>query len=466
MRLAQLRCALATPLDASSLVAFRALFGLLAALATVRVVALGWVDELLSEPAFHFAWIPGLEPASAPVLHGLFALQFVAGLAIAVGFAPRAALVLWLLSFGYVELLDKALYLNHYVLFSLLGVWLLIAPVHGGHGPGEATRVPAWTLYLLRAQVASVYLWAGLAKLNPDWLLAAQPLRTWLGARADVPLVGPLLAQPLTAYVMSWSGALYDLLIPVLLLVPRTRALGLVLVVGFHVAVGLLFPIGIFPLLMMASATLFLDPSWPRALGGRVPRWRSSRTADPPQHAPPEHDHRNAPAQHDAHAPRVAARPLGVPATLLWTLLVTLMLAFPARFLVYGERVSWTDVNWTERGYRFAWRVLLNEKTGLVDFRVVEHGTGRVWRVMPRAELSPLQDTQMRTQPDLIRDYALHLQRVHRREGRDVAVYADSWASLNGRPTQRMIRGEVDLTQPLAALEEQHWIVPLGADAR
>ena len=40
-----------------------------------------------------------------------------------------------------------------------------------------------------------VYVFAGLAKLNADWLLDAQPLRIWLAARSDLPIVGPLLAQ-------------------------------------------------------------------------------------------------------------------------------------------------------------------------------------------------------------------------------------------------------------------------------
>lgn len=440
-RLRRLRIALATPVDAASLVAFRMLFGVLVVLAAVRFVAMGWVDELLVQPTFHFAWIPGVEPASREGLYALFALQALAGLSIAAGVRTRAALIVWGLAFGYVELLDKALYLNHYVLLSLLGVWLALVPLHGRRCALPA-QVPAWSLYLLRAQVASVYLWAGLAKLNPDWLLAAQPLGTWLEARADLPVVGPLLASPATAYAMSWGGALYDLSIPFILLSPRWRTLGLWLVLGFHVAVGLLFPIGVFPVVMMASATLFLDPSWPRRWLGRFGR-------------------SGAPGAEGTGDPREPARALGSPATLAFVLVIAAMQLVPARFLLLGERVSWTDVNWTERGYRFAWRVLLNEKTGLVDFRVVEHSTGRTWRVMPREELSELQHTQLRTQPDLIRDYALHLADVHRRAGREVAVYADSWASLNGRPSQRMLRDDVDLTQPLARLEAQGWILPL-----
>ena len=416
------RRALSTPIDPAGFVVFRVAFGALATLAALRFVAMGWVDTLLLEPGFHFAWVSWAVVPPAPVLYGLFAAQAVAGVGIASGRAPRLWLAVWLASFGYVELLDKALYLNHYVLFTLLGLWLLVSPVHRVGLRGDP--LPAWSLWLLRVQVGSVYLWAGLAKLNGDWLLRAEPLSTWLGARADLPLLGPVLSLDATAYAMSWGGALYDLSIPSLLLHPRTRALGLGLVVFFHVAVGWLFPIGVFPLVMMVSATLFLDPSWPR-------RWLGGGTSTG------------------------SARPLPRAAALAWTVVLACVLLVPGRFLLWG-----TDVSWSERGHRFAWRVLLNEKTGLVDYRVVENGSGRTWRVLPRDELTELQHEQMRTQPDLIRDYALHLERVYGAEGRGVAVYADAWASLNGRPSQRYLRDDLDLTMPLDELDRQGWILP------
>ncbi|MDG1478745.1 MAG: HTTM domain-containing protein [Myxococcota bacterium] len=413
----RLRRHLSQPVDDAGLAVFRVGFGLLAAVAAVRFLAHGWVEALLAAPVFHFTWIPGMPVAPAPVLTALLIAQVLAGLMIAVGWRVRAVLSVWLSSFVYIDLVDKALYLNHHVLFVLLGVWLLILPVG---------RLPRWGLWLLRVQVASVYTWAGVAKLNADWLLRGEPLATWLSARSETPLVGPLLALPQSALAMSWGGMLYDLAVPFLLLHPRTRRLGMVMVVGFHAVVGLLFPIGIFPWLMVLSATLLLSPDWPR-------RWLSL----PPM------------VRLD--------RPLSRPGAAMLAALLAAIVLFPGRFLLWGA-----DVSWTERGYRLAWRVMLNEKTGLVDYRVVEAQTGRTWRVMPAEALTPLQHKQMRTQPDMIRDYARHLQRVHAGEGRTVAVYADAWASLNGRPSQRLLRADLDLTAPRAELEAAAWILPLS----
>ena len=186
----------------------------------------------------------------------------------------------------------------------------------------------------------------------------------------------------------------------------------------------MLFPIGIFPLLMMVSATLFCRPDWPRRWGGGG--------VEP--------------------GAAVVRAPRGLP----WILAVALMWLIPGRFLLFD-----TDVNWTGRGYRFAWRVMLTEKTGMVDYRVVDQDTGRIWRTTPTPDLTPLQHQHMRTQPDMIRDYALHLARRHEAEGRRVAVYAESYASLNGRPAQRLLRPDVDLTKPLDVLWGAGWVLPL-----
>ena len=384
---------LARRVDAAGLVVFRVMFGLLASFTAIRFVAYGWVDTLLVAPDFHFTWIPGMPVANAPVLYGLFAIQALAGFAIAWGRWVRPSLLLWLCSFVYVELIDKTLYLNHYVLFSLVGLTLLVAPMGRLRLRSGEQTVALWVIWLLRIQFGLVYFWAAIAKINGDWLFRAEPLSTWLGARIDTPWVGSLLAHPDTAFCMSWGGLLYDFSIPFLLLYGPTRRLGFSLVLAFHLVVGALFPIGVFPFVMIAGATLFFDPAWPR-------RFLVKDCAPNIQ----------------------SAGVLSRGRTMMWTGVVLLLLLFPARHFLWSG-----NVNWTEQGYRFSWRVLLNEKTGLVDYRVVDPQSGEVWRVLPRTELTPLQHQHMRTQPDMIRDYALHLKRrFTERLGRDVEVYVDS----------------------------------------
>lgn len=410
--------------------AFRRGFGALMALAAVRFVANDWVEEQYLAPAVHFPWVSWAVVPSASVLYGLFAVMAVgAGVAAFARRGWRLGLAAWWLAFVYVELLDKTWYLNHYVLVTILGATLIVAPEETGDEGRPWTRTWAW--WLLRAEIASVYVWAGLCKVQPDWLLDAQPLRTWLAAKAGVPLVGPWLASAPVAYGMAWGGMLYDLAIPWLLLWPRTRRLGFALVLGFHLVTAALFPIGVFPWVMLLASTLFLAPD--AAAWGRAP-------GDPP-----------------------AWRPPTWPGRVAWWAAVLALWLVPARFLLWGGPL---DVLWTERGFRFAWRVLLIEKTGMVSFVVTDRATGETWRVEPSAHLTPTQAAQMRTQPDLIRDHARFLGRVHGAPERDLSVVAEGWVSLHGRPAQRLIDPTVDLLQPNAHLEAQGWIVPLGQQLR
>ncbi len=49
---------------------------------------------------------------------------------------------------------------------------------------------------------------------------------------------------------------------------------------------------------------------------------------------------------------------------------------------------------------------MLIEKTGQVDFRVVDNETDRAWVVYPRKRVSGFQHRMLTTQPDMILSYA------------------------------------------------------------
>ena len=229
-----------TPVDGSSAALFRILFGLVCLAGIVRFFAHGWVSELHVEPAHHFTYLGfgWVTPWPGWGMHLHFALLGVLALGIAIGYRYRVGDALaFFLGFTYVELLDKTNYLNHYYMVSLISFLMVFLPLHrslsvdrwlaerGGSSPTGCAwgSVPAATLWVLRAQVALVYLFADIAKLNPDWLLEAQPLRIWLHHHTDLPLVGPPMSDLWVAYAMSWTGAFFDLTIVGWLLWRRTR---------------------------------------------------------------------------------------------------------------------------------------------------------------------------------------------------------------------------------------------------
>jgi hypothetical protein len=216
------------PVSPLPLVLFRLAFGLLAFTGAVRFVSKGWVERSYLDPEFLFtyAYLDWVRPLPGNWLYLVFGLQAVAALFIAAGRFYRPAVVTFFLSFTYIELLDKTTYLNHYVLISLVAFLLVFLPLDRWGRLGKNTRgnfAPAWIADLLRLQLGLVYLFAGIAKLNGDWLISALPLRIWLASRTGTPLVGALLDEHWVAFVMSWAGAAFDLSIPLLLLWKRSR---------------------------------------------------------------------------------------------------------------------------------------------------------------------------------------------------------------------------------------------------
>lgn len=403
----QLRARLGEAVDPASLRAFRSMFGLLLIAFLARTAQKGVIEHGFIEPVmfFHYFGLP--LPSPSLWAYALYASIAACALGFALGWWPRVCAALFCIGFTYLHLVDVTHYLNHYYLVSLLTGLLAVVPI------GE-TSAPRWVLSLFRFQLGLVYFFGGLAKLKPDWLLRAEPLRTWLLANTEIPLLGQLFTYPETAFAMSWLGAVYDLSIPFLLLARRTRPFAYGAVVVFHLTTARLFQIGLFPWLMMVGSLLFLSPSWPRKLVALR-----------------------------AFEPRPHALPSWLPLYVAWQLLV------PLRHFLYPGNMLWT-----EQGYRWAWHVMLMEKTGSAEFRVVRAGESR--RVFPRRYLTRAQDKMMATQPDLI------LQFAHMLAGRypGAAVYADVWVSLNGRKAERLIDPTVDLAQEADTLANKRWILP------
>ncbi len=424
------------PVDAASLAAFRVLFGCVMFASSVRFLANGWVERFFIEPEFHFTYaaLPFLRPWPGAWMSLHFAAMAALALGVALGFHYRFCAVVFALAFSYTQLVEKALYLNHYYLVSLLAALLALLPagralsVDAWLAPKRSVAtIPAWSLYVLRFQVAVVYFFAGVAKLNRDWLFDAQPLRVWLAARSDVPWVGPALAWPELAYAASWIGALFDLVIVAFLLWRRSRRAAWLVALGFHAVTGYLFPIGMFPWVMAAASTLFFAPDWPRSL---LRRCASSPAGQPPVNA--------------WSAPR-------------WLLPLLLGHCLIQAALPLRQHFEESPSAWTLRSFDFSWNVMVAEKAGQVSFVLRDRRSGALSVLAPESFLAPFQEQAMAKDPELIRQAALHVATSASQRGLDVAVYADAVASLNGRPAQRLIDPRVDLTGPLP----ESWILPL-----
>lgn len=427
------------PVSAASLVVYRWVFGLLLFGGVVRFGAAGWVDDFYVTPQLTLGY-PGLEwiqPLSRAGMYGVFALLGGLALLIAAGLWVRGAALLFALGFTYVELIDQTTYLNHYYLVSLLALLLAALPIRRG-----IAVVPRASVWVLRAQVGLVYVFAGIAKLGPDWLVDAQPLSIWLSTK-DLPVVGDLVAQPWVATAAAWFGAAFDLAIVPLLLLRRTRVLAFGLAVAFHVATWLMFPIGLFPWIMIANATLFFAPDWPLCTAWLQKAWDRTR------------DRNLLAALRDAPRP---PRLLGV----LLAIHFALQLVVPLRHLAYPG-----DVLWTEEGMRFAWKVMIVEKAGIARFEVRDPQSGRQWTVYPREYLTARQEKMLSTQPELIRQFAHILQRDYAARGiPGVEVRADVEVAMNGRRRRRLVDPTIDLAREPFSWMSYAWILQRDQESR
>ena len=440
------------PVSSASLAAFRIAFGTLGVVAIIRFMAMGWVSELYIEPAHHFTyygfgWVQPW-PGWGMYLH--FALMGVASLGVALGYRYRLSITAFFLLFTYVELIDRTTYLNHYYFVSLVSFLMIFLPLNrtfsldarSASGDRWGLITPLVAVWILRAQIGLVYLFAGIAKLNPDWLLNAEPLRIWLFNNADIPIFGPFLREAWAPYAMSWAGACFDLTIVGWLLWKRTRPYAYAVLVAFHVMTALFFPsIGMFPWIMIGATLIFFDPDWPQRLLQRLKR-PSSSIAEPVA----------------VPSPPAEAKALSLPvraALILGAIFLVIQILAPLRHLGYPG-----NVRWTEEGYLFSWRVLVTEKTGLVKFRVssTEFETERL--VYPEDYLTPLQVERMAYQPDMILATA-HLIRDDfiARGHQEVEIRADVYVTYNGRPATRLIDPKVDLAGVSLGLGRKPWIL-------
>ncbi len=431
--------ALDRPVDGASVALFRVLFGALMLVSTLRFFAHGWIAEYYVTPKyfFHYWGFGWVRPWPGVGMYVHYLLIAVAAAFITLGFYYRFAAAVFTVAFGYAHFCDKTNYLNHYYLATLLGLLLVVLPLDREYSvrvwrrPTERRgQVRAWVLYLLRFQIGVVYVFGGIAKLNRDWLTHGEPLRIWLLANAELPLLGHFVSRPWFGLVFSWAGVAFDLSIVPLLSFRATRKLAYGAVLAFHVLTALLFQIGMFPWLMIACATLFFDPSWPRAV------WLRLRAHPLPLNL------------------EIAGRALGGRAYAA-AAYVAFQLLVPVRSLLYPGNTLWT-----EEGFRFAWKVMLIEKSGTLELEVKDQA-GHRFLVSPSEYLTPFQARMARTQPDMILELCQIIARDFERRGHGmVKVYADAQVSFNGRRRQRLLDPTVNLAAQTDTLAPKPWILP------
>ncbi len=436
------------------LAVFRVFFGLLMFVSIVRFWSYGWINEFYIQPKFFFSYY-GFEFVK-PLgnwTYLLFVICAISSLLVCIGYQYRISIIALFLSFTYIELMDKTTYLNHYYFISLLSFLLIFLPLNRQFSldaflkPKQYLRsqVPRWTIDSIKLLIAIVYVYAALAKLNSDWLFEAQPLKIWLTNKYDFPVIGKYFHLSWVHYFFSWFGMLYDLTIPFLLLYKPTRKLAFLFVIGFHIMTWLLFPIGMFPFIMITSALIFFDSKLHLIFIKRISSIFKLKSI----------------SEVDIKAYQFS----GLSHKLITGLLVVFFvfqLLLPWRYLCYPG-----ELFWTEEGYRYSWRVMLIEKAGYTVFTIKDPKSGKAFEVQNNDFLNAFQIKQMSTQPDFIVQYA-HMLRDHFKSQwiETPEVYVKSRVTLNGRLSQPFIDPKINLANEKDSFAHKTWILPFNDEIK
>jgi hypothetical protein len=213
--------------------------------------------ELRGHRIGSWSLLAGVE--SPAVIHAALVCWAVSAGLLLVGLASRlCAAVAWALSVSFLNLNP---FIHHagdtvrtIVLFYLMlspcgATWSVDAWLRGRRGP---VHIPPWPLRLLFVQMVAIYFFNGIFKLaGAGWragdvlhYVLADPSQTrWSYAELPVPYWA---SQALTWTVLAW-----EILFPLLVLLPWARTPALLMGVAFHLGIGLFIELGVFPLYMI-----------------------------------------------------------------------------------------------------------------------------------------------------------------------------------------------------------------------
>jgi hypothetical protein len=440
--------------SAATLAFYRLAFGLMMLLSLIRFASYGWIDKFYISPQFHFtyygfSWVKPL----GNFTYVLFIIAGISALFVALGYKYKWAILTFFLSFTYIELIDKTTYLNHYYFITLVSFIFIFLPANCYFSVDaykkESLRyekIPRWTIDILKLLLALVYFYAGIAKLNSDWLLHAMPLKIWLPHNSNLPLFGFLLNKNWVHFAFSWIGMLYDLGIVFLLLYRRTRLFGFILVVVFHILTKILFPIGVFPYVMIVSSLLFFDSSFHKKILHFIAKLFFTKNT--------LFENERIKLENKNRLTKVKLSFLSA--------FVLFQLIFPFRYLAYPN-----ELFWTEEGFRFSWRVMLMEKAGYTTFKIKDAVTKKEITVNNTTFLTAFQEKQMAFQPDFILEYAHYLQHYYQKQGmNNPEVYVESYVALNGRLSQKYIDSKINLANENENFKHKTWILPFNDEIK
>lgn len=341
---------------------FRILFGLLMLIQIGGELFSGSALPRYSDAFIHFKyaffeWVPSIPEAWVqPYLW--FGLATAA--LVTIGLFYRVAIIGFFLFFLHTFLVDVSYYNNHYYAIVLLSGIMMFANAHRCYSLDRVlfnidSNGMAWVRILLKFQIVVIYFYGGISKLlNEGWLDNSSTKEMIDGSLSDL---GLALADDqilIVATVLTIGGIVFDLFIGFGLLYRKTFVVSAILALCFNLINSVLFTIGVFPFLMIASILLFIPEGfWPRILGNGSSSENQKKST--------------------SHL--ILRTAVGV------YVILQLVLPFRGRFLD-------VDTMWTGQGHLFSWNMKPGTKTIDCVYRIEDRKSKVAYEIDPHEYLS------------------------------------------------------------------------------
>lgn len=437
-----------TPVDAFPAQLFLRFFGLAIILQTLSYVSSNFIDGGLLHQKFLFTYdfFSFIKPISAPGLKLIMGLFFLSGISLLFYRLIMPSLIVFTGSFLYFFLMEKSYYNNHFYLMLLMAfLFCFFRPVRNTEK--GVFLIPYWMLLILQLQIVIVYFYGGVAKLNYDWLINQQPMRSLLQNSVKTSAFPGLAGNVVTLYIINYGGLVFDLCIGFLLWIKRTRKIAIAFILLFNALNFLLFnfgiggDIGIFPFFMSATVILFASPERLKKyfsfLIKQVPKTKNKNKTD---------------TLIDFQKQQQLVLPL-------LSIYLVLQLLLPLRHWVYPGNTSWT-----EKGSRFSWRMKANTKKSHISYFVKLNPADSLRELDNGKFINTQQEYAMGNDPVMIWQFAQFLgAELRKKKFVGSEIYTSAKVSMNNSPYYPVIDSTLDLLKLKHNLvEADTWILPMA----
>lgn len=383
-----------------------------------------------------FGWVHG-----SPEYAGILAVAwFVAGLLFAAGFLFRVTgpFCFFITLYSYLIAADR--YLNHEYMELIFLLLLSLSPAHYRLSVDSyiwklPKLAPNYHLFALKVQTEIILVYAGLVKINYDWL-HLQPLSNWLAAKSELVFFG-------SVWLHSWGVAIgaYGIIVLHILGAPlmfwkKTRLPVFLVYSAFHIINSQIFPIDIFPWMTIACSTLFFNADWPAQMLVAAKRVFKIRQVSIDGH----------PATTVMRSSyRVSFLDMSMSGIFLIWLVTQILL--PIRCLFYLGNVDWTG-----EGSRFSWRMMLESRScPVLNFVLIDPNTQK----LIFADLKAMMPQKKQLlfvcrEPDQVLQTAVRLKEIYTKEALlsdSTEVHAYILRSLNYRKPSLYVDPKRDLAK-------------------